>query len=81
MISIIKEDREQNSFLLELVNLSMDQLRKVYSAIVAEGDSEAYMCGDYWMVIPNDDYTTWDNMSDVIHDLMDEYNEIQHIRS
>lgn len=81
MISIIEEDRVNNSFLLQVVNLSLDQLRKVYSAIKAEGDSEAYECGDYWMVVVNDDYTTWDQMSVVIHGLMDEYNQIQPIRT
>lgn len=81
MISIIKEDRENNSFLFKVVNLSLDQLRKVYSAISAEGDSEAHMCGDYWMVVIDDEYTTWDQMSDVIHGLMDKYNEIQPLRT
>lgn len=81
MISIIEEDRVDCSFLLQVVNLSLDQRRKVYSAIEAEGDSEAHMCGDYWMVVVNDDYTTWDQMSVVIHGLMDEYNQIQPIRT
>ena len=42
---------------------------------MAEGDSDVYECGDYWVVIPNDDYTTWGKMSDVIHGLMDKYND------
>lgn len=75
MISIIQEDREKYSFLLKVTQLSHDQRYEISEAIMAEGDSDVRECGDYWMVIPNDDYTTWSKMSDVIHDLMYKYND------
>lgn len=75
MISIIKEDRENYSFLLNVVHHSPDQLYEIAEAIMAEGSSNVYECGDYWVVIPNDDYTTFDKMTDVIHGLMDKYND------
>lgn len=74
MISIIKEDRENYSFLLKVSHHSHDQRYEIAEAIMAEGDSDVRECGDYWVVIPNDDYTTWSKMSDVIHGLMDKYN-------
>lgn len=74
MISIIKEDRENYSFLLKVTHHSHDQRCEIAEAIMAEGDSDVRECGDYWVVIPNDDYTTWSKMSDVIHGLMDKYN-------
>lgn len=74
MISIIKEDRENYSFLLKVVNLSHDQRCEISEAIMAEGDSDVHECGDYWIVILNDDYTTCGKMSDLIHSLMDKYN-------
>lgn len=76
MISIIQEDRENYSFLLRVTNRDSDQRCKISDTIIAEGDSDVYECGDYWMVIPNDEYTTWSKMSDVIHSLMDKYNEL-----
>lgn len=75
MISIIKEDRENYSFLLKVTHHSHDQRCEIAEAIMAEGDSDVRECGDYWVVIPNDDYTTWGKMSDVIHGLMDKYND------
>ena len=75
MISIIKEDRENYSFLLNVVHHSPDQLYEISEAIMAEGSSNVYECGDYWVVKPNDDYTTFDKMSAVIHGLMDKYND------
>lgn len=74
MISIIQEDRENYSFLLKVTQLNHDQRCEVSEAIMAEGDSDVRECGDYWIVIPNDDYTTWDKMSGLIHRLMDKYN-------
>lgn len=74
MISIIKEDRKNYSFLLNVVHHSPDQLYEIAEAIMAEGSSNVYECGDYWVVIPNDDYTTFNKMSAVIHGLMDKYN-------
>lgn len=74
MISIIKEDRENYSFLLKVTNYNHDQRCEISEAIMAEGDSDVRECGDYWMVVPNDDYTTWDKMSGLIHRLMDKYN-------
>ena len=75
MISIIKEDRENYSFLLKVAHHSHDQRCEIAEAIMAEGDSDVRECGDYWVVIPNDDYTTFSKMSDVIHGLMDKYND------
>ena len=75
MISIIKEDRENYSFLLKVTHHNHDQRCEIAEAIMAEGDSDVRECGDYWVVIPNDDYTTWGKMSDVIHGLMDKYND------
>jgi hypothetical protein len=75
MISIIKADRENYSFLLKVVHHNPDQLYEIAEAIMAEGSSSVYECGDYWVVIPNDDYTTFDKMSAVIHGLMDKYND------
>lgn len=75
MISIIKEDRENYSFLLKVVRHSHDQRCEIAEAIMAEGDSDVYECGDYWVVIPNDDFTTFDKMSEVIRSLMDKYGE------
>lgn len=75
MISIIQEDRENYSILLKVTELSHDQRCEISEAIIAEGDSDVRECGDYWMVVPNDDYTTWGKMSDLIHSLMDKYNE------
>lgn len=75
MISIIKEDRENYSFLLKVVNFSHDQRCEISEAIMTEGDSDVYECGDYLMVIPNTDYTTWSKMADLIHSLMDKYND------
>lgn len=42
---------------------------------MAEDDSDVYECGDYWMVIPNVDYTTWSKMSDFLNYLMYKYND------
>ena len=75
MISIIKEDLDNYSFLLNVVHHSPDQLYEIAEAIMAEGSSNVYECGDYWVVIPNDDYTTFNKMSAVIHGLMDKYND------
>lgn len=75
MISIIKEDLDNYSFLLKVVNHSPDQRYEIAEAIMAEGSSNVYECGDYWVVKPNDDYTTFDKMTDVIHGLMDKYND------
>lgn len=75
MISIIKEDRENYSFLLKVTHHNHDQRCEIAEAIMAEGSSDVWECGDYWVVIPNDDYTTWSKMSDVIHGLMDKYND------
>ena len=75
MISIIQEDRENYSFLLKVTNYNHDQRCEISEAIMAEGDSAVHECGDYWIVIPNDDYTTWSKMSDLIHSLMDKYND------
>ena len=75
MISIIKEDLDNYSFLLKVVHHSPDQLYEISEAIMAEGSSNVYECGDYWVVIPNDDYTTFNKMSAVIHGLMDKYND------
>lgn len=75
MISIIKEDRPNYTLLLKVTHFSHDQRCEIAEAIMAEGDSDVYGCGDYWVVIPNDDYTTFDKMTDVIHGLMDKYND------
>lgn len=75
MISIIKESRQDFSFLLKLHHLSPEQKSDIESAICAEGDSDSYDCGDYLLVIPNDDFTTFDKMSKVIRSLMDKYGE------
>ena len=75
MISIIKEDRPNYTLLLKVTHFSHDQRCEIAEAIMAEGDSDVYGCGDYWVVIPNDDYTTFDKMSDVINGLMDKYND------
>ena len=75
MISIIKEDLDNYSFLLNVVHHSPAQLYEIAEAIMAEGSSNVYECGDYWVVIPNDDYTTFNKMSAVIHGLMDKYND------
>ena len=75
MISIIKEDRPNYTLLLKVTHFSHDQRCEIAEAIMAEGDSDVYGCGDYWVVIPNDDYTTFDKMSAVIHGLMDKYND------
>lgn len=75
MISIIKEDRPNYTLLLKVTYFSHDQRCEIAEAIMAEGDSDVYGCGDYWVVIPNDDYTTFDKMTDVIHGLMDKYND------
>lgn len=75
MISIIKESRQDFSFLLKLHHLSPEQKADIASAIGAEGDSDSYDCGDYLLVIPNDDFTTFDKMSKVIRSLMDKYGE------
>lgn len=75
MISLIKADRENYSFLLKVVRHSPDQLYEISEAIMAEGSSSVYECGDYWVVIPNDDYTTFDKMFAVINGLMDKYND------
>lgn len=75
MISIIKESRQDFSFLLKLHHLSPEQKSDIESAIRAEGDSDSYDCGDYLLVIPNDDFTTFDKMSKVIRSLMDKYGE------
>lgn len=75
MISIIKEDRENYSLLLKVTHHNHDQRYEIAEAIMAEGSSDVWECGDYWVVIPNDDYTTWSKMSDVIHGLMDKYND------
>lgn len=75
MISIIQEDRENYSFLLKVTELSHDQRCEISEAIIAEGDSDVRECGDYWMVVPNDDYTTWDKMSELIQWLMYKYND------
>lgn len=75
MISIIKESRQDFSFLLKLHHLSPEQKSDIASAICAEGDSDSYDCGDYLLVIPNDDFTTFDKMSKVIRSLMDKYGE------
>lgn len=75
MISIIQEDLYNYSFLLKVSELSLDQRCEISDAIIGEGDSDVRECGDYWMVIPNDDYTTWDKMSDLIHRLMNKYND------
>lgn len=75
MISIIQEDRENYSFLLKVTELSHDQRCEISESIMAEGDSDVRECGDYWMVILNDDYTTWDKMSELINWLMYKYNE------
>ena len=75
MISIIKEYRPNYTLLLKVTHLSHDQRCEIAEAIMAEGDSDVYGCGDYWVVIPNDDYTTFDKMTDVIHGLMDKYND------
>lgn len=75
MISIIQEDRENCSFLLKVTQLSQDKRCRISDTIIAEGDSDVYECGDYWMVIVNVDYTTWSKMSYVIHALMSKYND------
>lgn len=75
MISLIKESRQDLSFLLKLHHLSPEQKLDIESAICAEGDSDSYDCGDYLLVIPNDDFTTFDKMSKVIRSLMDKYGE------
>ena len=75
MISIIKESRQDFSFLLKLHHLSPEQKSDIESAICAEGDSDSYDCGDYLLVIPNDDFTTFDKMSAVIRSLMEKYGE------
>ena len=75
MISIIKESPQDYSFLLKLHHLSPEQKLDIDSAICAEGDSDSYDCGDYLLVIPNTDFTTFAKMSDVIHGLMDKYND------
>lgn len=75
MISIIKESRQDFSFLLKLHHPSPEQKSDIESAICAEGDSDSYDCGDYLFVIPNDDFTTFDKMSKVIRSLMDKYGE------
>lgn len=75
MISIIKESRQDFSFLLKLHHLSPEQKSDIASAICAEGDSDSYDCGDYLLVIPNTDFTTFDKMSEVIRSLMDKYGE------
>ena len=75
MISIIKESRQDFSFLLKLHHLSPEQKLDIESAICAEGDSDSYDCGDYLLVIPNTDFTTFDKMSGVIRSLMDKYGE------
>ena len=75
MISIIQEDRENYSFLLKVTNYNHDKRCEISEAIMAEGDSDVYECGDYWMVIPNVDYTTWSKMSDFLNYLMYKYND------
>ena len=75
MISIIQEDRENYSFLLKVTNYNRDKRCEISEAIMAEGDSDVYECGDYWMVIPNVDYTTWSKMSDFLNYLMYKYND------
>lgn len=75
MISIIKEDLDNYSFLLKVLNHSPDHRYEIAEAIMAEGSSNVYECGDYWVVKPNDDYTTFNKMSAVIHGLMDKYND------
>jgi len=74
MISIIEESREDFSFLLKLQHLSPEQKSDIETAICAEGDSASYDCWDYMLVIPNNDFTTFDKMYDVIRGLMDKYN-------
>ena len=75
MITLIAESRRDLSFLLKLSHVTPEQKFDIDSAICAEGDSDSYDCGDYLMVIPNTDYTTFDNMSEVIRGLMEKYNQ------
>lgn len=74
MITIVQENRQDQTFLLKITDMTPEQIDAIYGAICAEGDSDVDTCGEYWMVVVNTDYTTFTAMSDVIRGLMDKYN-------
>lgn len=71
MIKIIKTDRGNGSILLEVANLTEDQILEVNN-FLCKGDSDSYDCGPYVMVCCGE-FVSFDEMLELVQDLQKKY--------
>ena len=71
MIKIIKTDIGNRSILLEVANLTEDQMLEVDN-FLCKGDSDAYVCGPY-VVVCCGEFVTFDEMLELVQDLQKKY--------
>lgn len=71
MIKIIKTDIGNRSILLEVANLTEDQMFEVNN-FLCKGDSDSYDCGPYVMVCCGE-FVTFDEMLELVQDLQKKY--------
>ena len=71
MIKIIKTDIGNRSILLEVANLTEDQMFEVDN-FLCKGDSDSYDCGPYVMVCCGE-FVTFDEMLELVQDLQKKY--------
>lgn len=72
MIKIIKTDRGNSSILLEITNLTKEQLLEVNKELYKNGGSTC-SCGQYAMVCFGKSSRNYDNMVELIEDLQKKY--------